>query len=80
MKKKFWGPKFDPKLGFLSLVASLVFLDIAQDWSLGQCLRPSRDETSKKKKKKKKNFGPNWAEMIFSNLMLLSVHSNLLKS
>ena len=29
-------------------VASLVFLDIAQDCSLGQCLTSSRDKTSKK--------------------------------
>ena len=29
-------------------VASLVFLDIAQDCSLGQCLTSSRAETSKK--------------------------------
>ena len=44
----------DPKLGFLRFFkfASLVFLDIAQDCSLGQCLT-SRAETFKK------FFGPN---------------------
>ena len=50
---------------------SLVFLDIAQNCSLGQCLTSSRATTSKKKKKV---VG---AEMIFSILMSLSVHSNL---
>ena len=39
-------PKFSPKL------ASLVFLDTAQDCSLRKCLTSSRDETSNKKKKK----------------------------
>ena len=35
-------------------VASLIFLDIAQDCSLGQCVTSSRAETSKKNLKKKK--------------------------
>ena len=39
-------PKSDLTLGFLpfSQVLSLVFLDIAQDCSLGQCLTSSRAE------------------------------------
>ena len=46
-EKKFCGSKLGPKLGF-SQVSSLVFLDIAQDCSLGQFLTSSRAETSKK--------------------------------
>ena len=43
--------KLGQKFGFLHFlkVASLVFLDIAQDCCLGQCLISSRAETSKKK-------------------------------
>ena len=75
MKKKFEGPKLGPKLDFLPFlkVISLVFLDIAQDYSLGQCLTSSRAEAFKN------NFVAQiWAEMIFFILMLSSVHSNLL--
>ena len=46
----------DTKLGFLChflKLSPLVFVDIADDWSLGQCQTSSRTETSKKKKKKK---------------------------
>ena len=47
---KFWGSKFGPNGSKLGLkFASLLFLDIAQDSSLGQCLASSRAETSKKK-------------------------------
>ena len=53
---------------------SLVFLDIAPNCSLGQCLTSSTAKTSKKKKKKKV-VG---AEIIFYILMSLNVHSNLL--
>ena len=56
-------------------VPSLVFPDIAEDCILGQCLTVSRAETSKKKKKIEGKIG---VEMIFSILMLLSFHSNLL--
>ena len=46
---KFWGSKFGPNGSKLGLkFASLLFLDIAQDSSLGQCLASSRAETSKK--------------------------------
>ena len=57
-EKKIGSAKLGPKLGFLHFlkVASLVFLDIAQDCCLGQCLTSSRAETSKKKNKKKKTF------------------------
>ena len=50
MKNFFGCRKLGPNLGFLSFsqVASLVFLDIAQDCSLGQFLRSSRAETSKR--------------------------------
>ena len=61
----------DPKSGFSAFfnVASLHFLDIAQDCSLGQCLTSSGAKTSKK------NFVAKLGtEMIFSILMSLSVH------
>ena len=64
------GPKLGPKL-FLpfSQVASLYFLDIAQDCSLGQRLASSRAETFKK------NFVAEiGVQMIFSIVMLSSVH------
>ena len=50
MKKNFGGLKFGPKFGFWNFlkVALLVFLDIAQDCSLGQCLKSSGAGTSKK--------------------------------
>ena len=65
-EKNFSGPNFWVKTGqnrawslvfchFLKF-GSLVFLDIALDCSLGQCLTSSRDEISKKKKKEKKLF------------------------
>ena len=50
------------------MVASLYFLDIAQDCSLGQDQTSSRAETSNK------NVG---VEMIFSILMSSSILSNL---
>ena len=56
---------------------SLVFLGIAQDCSLGQCLTSNIAKTLKKKKKKK-NVAQIGAEIIFFILMLSSVHSNLL--
>ena len=50
-------------------VASLAFLDIAQDCSLAQCLISRTAETSKK------TFcGLNRVEVIFSILMLSSAH------
>ena len=61
------APKLGPKFGFLpfsqSCIIRLVFLDIAQDCSLGQCLSSSKAEISKKKKKKKKNWVeiPKWS-------------------
>ena len=65
------GPKSGPKLVFLSFFkfGLLIFLDIAQDCSWGQCLTSSRA---------KKIVAHIAAEMISSILMLLSVHSNLL--
>ena len=79
MKKISGTPNWVRNCGFCHFlkVASLVFLDIAQDCSLGQCLTSSRAETSKKKVKKKfiTQIG---AEMIFSILMSSSVYSNLL--
>ena len=58
-------------------VTLLVFLDIAQDCSLGQCVTSIR---AKPLKKKKKNMAQIGAETICSILMLSSVHSNLLVS
>ena len=53
-------------------VVSLVSLDIAQDCSLGQCLTSIRAKTSKK-------FGAQiGVKMIFSILMLSSIHSKVL--
>ena len=76
--KKIGGPKLGPKFGFLpfsqSCIIRLVFLDIAQDCSLGQCLSSSKAEITKKKKK---NLSRN-SEMIFSILMLSIIHSDLL--
>ena len=69
-KLKFVGPKLG--LCYFLMVASLYFLDIAQDCSLGQYLISSRAETSKKYLVAK--IG---SEMIFSIPMSVSVHSNL---
>ena len=61
------GPKLGPKL-FLpfSQVASLYFLDIAQDCSLGQRLASSRAETFKKKFCGR-NWGPN--DLFYCNVV-----------
>ena len=76
LEKNFGSPKLGSQLGqgfcYSLKVQSLVFPDTAQDCSLGQCLTACRAETSKK------NLGGNiGAEMIFSSLIMLSVHSNL---
>ena len=63
MKKNFGGLKFGPKFGFWNFlkVALLVFLDIAQDCSLRQCLTSSRAEIS----------DPNWGrnDLFYSNVV-----------
>ena len=48
--EKISGPKLGSKLGFLPFVrvVSIIFLDVGQDCSFGQCLTFSRAETSKK--------------------------------
>ena len=49
-QKKFWDSKCEPEISFFShflKIASLVFLDIAHDCSLGQFLTSSKVETSK---------------------------------
>ena len=62
--KRILGPQMGPKLGFY------LFLKVV---SLGQCLPSSRAEISKK------GFVAQiGTEMIFSILMLLSIHSDLL--
>ena len=50
MKNVLRAPNWVPNYGFCNFlkVALLVFIDIAQDCSLGQCLTSSRAETSKK--------------------------------
>ena len=61
---------------------SLVFLDIAQNCSLGQCLTSSRAKTSKKKKKKKKKSGWGRNDIFYSNVVecpLKLVYSKSLK-
>ena len=57
------------KYGFCHFpkVASLVFLEIAQDCSLGQCLISSKAGTSKKKKKQKKKRKTNWGQNYILN-------------
>ena len=72
------GPKLGWKLGqgfchFLK-VPSLVFPDIVQDYSLGQCLTASKVETSKKL------FRAKWVQNNFYILILPSVHLNLFVS
>ena len=54
-------------------VATSLFLDIAQDFSFGQCLTSSWAETSRKK-----IVTRSWTKIIFSILLSLSVHSNSL--
>ena len=65
-RDKAHGKKLGTQIGSEIMVFA-IFLDIAQDCSLGQCLTSSRAETSKKKKKK------NGAKMIFSILMSFSI-------
>ena len=66
MKKNWGAPNWVQNQGFCYFlkVASLVFLDIAQNCILGQCLTSSRAETSKK------IVAEIGTEMIFSILML----------
>ena len=66
-RDKAHGRKLGTQIGSEIMVFA-IFLDIAQDCSLGQCLTSSRAETSKKKKKKKigAKIG---AKMVFSILM-----------
>ena len=68
--KKIGGPKLGPKFGFLpfsqSCIIRLVFLDIAQDCSLGQCLSSSKPEISKKKKKIESKFRN---DLFYSNVV-----------
>ena len=59
--------------------ASLVFVNIAQDCSLGQCLTSSKAETSKKKKKMWPKLGPTrpklrlkWGFLAFSSYFIKS--------
>ena len=61
------GP--DDFCNFLNF-ASLIFLSIAQDCSLGQYLKSSRTENSKWK-----IYGPNggWSDLFCSNVVVLSV-------
>ena len=65
-RDKAHGKKLGTQIGSEIMVFA-IFLDIAQDCSLGQCLTSSRAETSKKKKKK------SGAKMIFSILMSFSI-------
>ena len=67
MKKNWGAPNWVQNQGFCYFlkVASLVFLDIAQNCILGQCLTSSRAETSKK------NCGRNWDrnDLFYSNVV-----------
>ena len=66
MKKKFRGPKLRLKVGFLPFSQGCLIGFTMSNIHLVELQPP------------KKNCGPNWVEMIFSILMSLSVHSNLL--
>ena len=66
-----WNHGFCNFLNF----ASLIFLSVVQDCSLGQYLKSSRTENSKEKFMVQMG-----AEVIFSVLMLLCFQSNLLVS
>ena len=74
MKKILGVPNWVQNVGFCHFlqVASLIFLDVVQDCSLGQCLTSSRAETVKEEMTQTE------AKMIFSVLMLSSIHSDLL--
>ena len=77
LDKNFGSPRLGLKLSqrfchFLKIL-SLVFPNIVQDCSLRECLTASRVETSKKK-----ILAKIVVKIIFSVLMLSSVHSNLL--
>ena len=78
--KKFWGVQnCAQSQGFHHFLkfASLVFLDIAQDCSLGQCLKSSRAETLKNKKYS--NFCNFFSSFLhFSLNNLLQIHLKLL--
>ena len=63
-RDKAHGKKLGTQIGSEIMVFA-IFLDIAQDCSLGQCLTSSRAETSKKKKKKK--WGQN--DLFYSNVV-----------
>ena len=73
------GSKIKFFLSFFKF-GSLVFLGIAQECSLRECLTTNiaKTSTTTKKNKTKKNVAQIGAEMIFFILMLSSVHSNLL--
>ena len=66
MKKKSGAPNWVRNKGFCHFlkVTSLVFLDIAQGYSLGQCQTSSRAETSKQ------ICGRNWSrnDFFYSNV------------
>ena len=70
-QKKSWRSKFGGFCHFLKFT-SIAFLDIAQNYSLGQYQRSSGAQTSKKS-----FVAQIGVEMIFSILMLLSLQSNL---
>ena len=59
MQKSKLGPKIK-KLNIFLKFTLLVFLDIAQDCSLGKCLTSLRAETSKTKKQKQKYYPNNF--------------------
>ena len=61
-RDKAHGKKLGTQIGSEIMVFA-IFLDIAQDCSLGQCLTSSRAETSKKKKK----WGQN--DLFYSNVV-----------
>ena len=73
LKKNIRGSKLGLKLeqGFCHFlkVPSLVFPDIVQDCSLGQCLTTSRAEPSKK------DFGQNWGRnyLFYSHVVECSL-------
>ena len=70
MKNNFGAPKWVLLVRFFFhflKVASLIFLDIARDCSLVECLTSSRAKTFKKKKNRGSNLGRN--DLFYSSVV-----------
>ena len=70
MKNNFGAPKWVLLVRFFChflKLASLIFLDIARDCSLVECLTSSRAKTLKKKKNRGSNLGRN--DLFYSSVV-----------